>query len=152
MLDVVQHAFRNIDAGDLFLSGSVGNKTVIKAKNLEVKLNPEQGRMELTIGECTLDVGDEPTKERRIESPGKAASTLSAAHQLPVTRSVPPMSLGLSEDKPTSTIVNGGSSDMKENGASAKEALENGKSAKASPSRPPPPKKAGARDSVPPGA
>src|SRR5688572_8042696 len=92
----------NIDAGDLFLSGPVGNKTVIKAKNLEVKLAPEQGRMELTIGECTLDVGDEPTKERRIEAPVKAASTLSAppAHQLPVTRSVPPMSLGLSEDRP----------------------------------------------------
>ncbi len=145
----------NIDAGDLFLSGSVGNKTVIKAKNLEVKLAPEQGRMELTIGECTLDVGDEPTKERRIEAPVKAASTLSAppAHQLPVTRSVPPMSLGLSEDKPTSSIVNGGPLDMKDNGVSAKELLDNGKSAKASPSKPPPPpKKVGARDSVPPGA
>ena len=143
----------NIDAGDLFLSGSVGNKTVIKAKNLEVKLAPEQGRMELTIGECTLDVGDEPSKERRIDSPVKAASALSgAAHQLPVTRSVPPLSLGLSEDKPTSTIVNGGALDMKENGALAKEPVENGKSGKDRPSRPPPPKKAGARDSVPPGA
>ena len=31
----------NIDAGDLYLSGSVGSKTVIKARNLEVKLTPE---------------------------------------------------------------------------------------------------------------
>ena len=58
----------NVDAGDLFLSGSIGSKTVIKAKNLEVKLAPDQGRMELTIGECTLDVGEEPTKERRADS------------------------------------------------------------------------------------
>ena len=56
----------NIDAGDLFLSGAVGSKTVIKAKNLEVKLSPEQGRMELTIGECTLDIGDEPLERSHV--------------------------------------------------------------------------------------
>ena len=53
----------NIDAGALSLSGSVGSNTVIKAKKLEVKLAPSQGRMQVSFGECTLDVGDEPTKE-----------------------------------------------------------------------------------------
>lgn len=52
-----------IDAGDLSLSGSVGSNTVIRAKNLEVKLSPSAGRMQVTFGECTLDVGDEPSKE-----------------------------------------------------------------------------------------
>jgi cytoskeletal protein CcmA (bactofilin family) len=77
----------NVDAGDLFLSGSIGSKTVIKAKNLEVKLTPEQGRMELTIGECTLDVGDEPTKERRLDASGKLpVSSGSHGYPLPVTK------------------------------------------------------------------
>src|SRR3954463_8802524 len=65
----------NVDAGDLFLSGSIGSKTVIKAKNLEVKLPPGQGRLELTIGECSLDIGDEPTKERRADSNAKLPIT-----------------------------------------------------------------------------
>jgi cytoskeletal protein CcmA (bactofilin family) len=77
----------NVDAGDLFLSGSIGSKTVIKAKNLEVKLTPEQGRMELTIGECTLDVGEEPTKERRLDASGKLpVSSGSHGYPLPVTK------------------------------------------------------------------
>jgi cytoskeletal protein CcmA (bactofilin family) len=90
----------NIDAGDLYLSGSIGSKTVIKAKNLEVKLTPDQGRMELTIGECTLDVGDEPTRERRTESSVKAQSLASAStSQLPVTKSVPPVSGNAAKDE-----------------------------------------------------
>src|SRR5688572_30776818 len=77
----------NVDAGDLFLSGSIGSKTVIKAKNLEVKLAPEQGRMELTIGECTLDVGEEPTKERRVDPSAKLpVAAASSSYQLPVTK------------------------------------------------------------------
>ncbi len=53
----------NIDAGELTLSGSVGSNTVIKAKKLEVRLAPSEGRMQVSFGECTLDVGDEPSKE-----------------------------------------------------------------------------------------
>jgi cytoskeletal protein CcmA (bactofilin family) len=127
----------NIDAGDLFLSGSVGSKTVIKAKNLEVKLAPDQGRMELTIGECTLDVGDEPTRERRSEPSLKPAS---ASAQLPVTKSLPP---GNARDEKTEGSVASAPASVKpEAGSSTGFAI----------SKPPPSKKAGARDSVPPGA
>lgn len=87
----------NIDAGNLVLSGTVGEKTVIKARHLEVKLSPERGRMELTFGECTLDVGDEPTKERRDDSstsaerfsaaPAAKALRFRPAPSLPLTRS-----------------------------------------------------------------
>lgn len=132
----------NVDAGDLFLSGSIGSKTVIKAKNLEVKLVPEQGRMELTIGECTLDIGDEPTKERRDSSMKPAALGNTTGTQLPVTKSVPPGALPKDEglDASASGATEGG----------------DGKSGRASQSgfalsKPPPSKKAGARDSVPPG-
>jgi len=94
----------NVDAGDLFLSGAIGSKTVIKARNLEVKLAPDQGRMELTIGECTLDVGDEPTRERRLE-PNKSATPAASASHLPVTRSEAPTGQPPKEDKPEVTLV-----------------------------------------------
>jgi cytoskeletal protein CcmA (bactofilin family) len=140
----------NIDAGDLFLSGTVGSKTVIKAKNIEVKLAPDQGRMELTIGECTLDIGEEPTRERRSEPSLKAGALASASSsQLPVTKSLPPASPSL------------GKEEKSEPNASVPPASANAK-AEADPSRPSssgfalskplPSKKAGARDSVPPGS
>lgn len=142
----------NIDAGDLYLSGSVGNKTVIKAKNLEVKLAPDQGRMELTFGECTLDVGDEPTKERRA---GAAPISLSAsgASQLPVTKSIPPQNAQLKEDKPelgAEPVMPAveGLVEAKGKDGDAKSTKGGGFSI----SKPPPAKKAGARDSVPPGS
>jgi hypothetical protein len=152
----------NIDAGDLFLSGSVGSKTVIKAKNLEVKLSPEQGRMELTFGECTLDVGDEPTKERRAEPTATATSTLSAisSHQLPVTKSSPPVRLPYDADKPGAYLVDTAASDVpveaKDRAAPSNEPGDGSKPVKGSaaggPSKQPQSKKAGARDSVPPGS
>ncbi len=48
----------SVDAGDVFLSGSVRSNTVIKAKSLEVKLGSERGQLEVTFGECTLEIGD----------------------------------------------------------------------------------------------
>jgi cytoskeletal protein CcmA (bactofilin family) len=131
----------NIDAGDLFLSGSVGSKTVIKAKNLEVKLAPDQGRMELTIGECTLDIGDEPTRERRAEPSVKAASLATAsAPQLPLTKSISPVTPNPAREEqaePRAPSVPPASATTKSDGDFAI-------------SKPPP--KPGARDSVPPSA
>jgi cytoskeletal protein CcmA (bactofilin family) len=54
----------NVDAGDVFLSGSVRSNTVIKAKSLEVKLgSSEKGQLEVTFGECNLEVGEPPRDE-----------------------------------------------------------------------------------------
>jgi len=48
-----------IEAQDVTLSGKVRDKTSIKAKTLEVKLDSEDpDRLTLTFGECTLDIGD----------------------------------------------------------------------------------------------
>lgn len=139
----------NIDAGDLFLSGSVGEKTVIKAKNLEVKLTPDQGRMELTIGECTLDVGDEPTRERRAEPSLEAAALASGSAQLPVTRSLPPSppNAALEERSEPDTSVPP-PSPIASGEADASRPSSGGFVL----SKPPPSKRAGARDSVPPGS
>jgi cytoskeletal protein CcmA (bactofilin family) len=145
----------NIDAGDLFLSGSVGSKTVIKAKNLEVKLAPDQGRMELTIGECTLDIGDEPNRERRSEPSLKGASLSStSSSQLPVTKSIPPGGSSVpKEDKsdPAAVGVPPMTTDAKAEADDPNKASRQS-SSNFSLNKPPSSKKTGARDSVPPGS
>jgi cytoskeletal protein CcmA (bactofilin family) len=45
------------DADLVVLGGTVRDKTVIRAKSLEVKLNPQNGRMQLTFSECAGDRG-----------------------------------------------------------------------------------------------
>lgn len=87
-----------IDAGDLTLSGSVGSNTVIRAKNLEVKLSPSAGRMQVTFGECTLDVGDEPTKTAAKDVTDSPASKSAGANG---SVSVPPLDPG-PDPKPVS--------------------------------------------------
>jgi cytoskeletal protein CcmA (bactofilin family) len=48
------------DADVVQLSGTVKDNTVIRAKSLEVKLVPANGRMQVIFGECALEIGDEP--------------------------------------------------------------------------------------------
>ncbi len=50
----------DIDADDVYLSGVVKSNTVIRAAALEVKLASDNGKLEVTFGECNLEVGDEP--------------------------------------------------------------------------------------------
>jgi cytoskeletal protein CcmA (bactofilin family) len=57
----------NVDAGEVFLAGSVRSNTVIKAKSLEVKLgSSDKGQLEVTFGECNLEVGEAPKEEDSI--------------------------------------------------------------------------------------
>jgi cytoskeletal protein CcmA (bactofilin family) len=52
-----------VDADDVHLSGSVRSDTVIRARTLEVKLQRSKDKLEVTFGECVLDVGDDPSAE-----------------------------------------------------------------------------------------
>lgn len=52
-----------VDADDVHLSGNVRSDTVIRAKTLEVKLQRTKEKLEVTFGECILDVGDDPSAE-----------------------------------------------------------------------------------------
>jgi cytoskeletal protein CcmA (bactofilin family) len=61
------------DAETVQLSGVVKDNTIVRAKSLEVKLTPVNGKMQIVFGECTLDVGDLPTKEAAINPPKKEA-------------------------------------------------------------------------------
>jgi cytoskeletal protein CcmA (bactofilin family) len=56
------------------LAGRVKDGTVIKAKTLEMRLAPPKGALEITFGECELEVGDEPTKQ--AEAPAATAAPL----------------------------------------------------------------------------
>jgi cytoskeletal protein CcmA (bactofilin family) len=47
------------DADLVQLSGTVRDNTVIRAKSLEVKLAPPNGKMQVVFGECELEVGSE---------------------------------------------------------------------------------------------
>ena len=59
------HLSGRVEAGELILSGSVGRSTVIKADRLQVELSRNGAPAGLTLGECTFEVGEEPSKARR---------------------------------------------------------------------------------------
>jgi cytoskeletal protein CcmA (bactofilin family) len=58
-----------IDADEIQLSGSVRSDTVIRAKTLEVRLQSSHKKLEITFGECVLDVGDDPAHFLEVVSP-----------------------------------------------------------------------------------
>ena len=47
----------HFDAESVQLSGSVKDKTVVRAQSLEVRLAPKSGKIEVVFGECELEVG-----------------------------------------------------------------------------------------------
>jgi cytoskeletal protein CcmA (bactofilin family) len=68
-----------IEAELVQLSGTVKDKTVVRAKSLEVKLASPSGRMQVVFGECVLDVGEAPSKEAALASGARDARTPSAS-------------------------------------------------------------------------
>ncbi len=57
-----------IDADEISLAGSVKSNTVIRARSLEVKLGVEKGKLEVTFGECIVEVGDMPSADDRPDA------------------------------------------------------------------------------------
>ena len=51
-----------VDADEVYLAGTVRSETVIRARTLEVKLKHRTDKLEVTFGECVLEVGDDPSK------------------------------------------------------------------------------------------
>ena len=67
------------DADEVQLSGSVRDKTVIRARSLEVKLSPLEGKMQVVFGECSLEVGADPAKADSAVRPPDAARSAEPA-------------------------------------------------------------------------
>jgi cytoskeletal protein CcmA (bactofilin family) len=57
-----------LDADVVQLSGVVKDKTVVRAKSLEVKLSPAHGKMQVVFGECELEVGEMPSKDDALNA------------------------------------------------------------------------------------
>jgi cytoskeletal protein CcmA (bactofilin family) len=55
-----------IEADSVQISGKVRDKTVIRARSLDVSLTSAAGGMEVLFGDCELAIGDEPNKEAAI--------------------------------------------------------------------------------------
>ncbi|MDP9000915.1 MAG: polymer-forming cytoskeletal protein [Myxococcota bacterium] len=86
------------DADFVQLSGTIKDNTVIRAKSLEVKLVPPNGKMQVVFGECELDVGSEQAQKKEWTSrPSEAPKPLSIRPPAPAaagaskTESVPPV-------------------------------------------------------------
>ena len=55
-----------VEADTVQISGRVRDRTVIRARSLEVSLTASKGGMQVMFGECELAVGDEPNKEAAV--------------------------------------------------------------------------------------
>jgi cytoskeletal protein CcmA (bactofilin family) len=60
----------DFDVDKVQLSGVVRDNTVIKAKSLEVKLSQEKSKMQVVFGECDLEIGDAPAREKGADKDG----------------------------------------------------------------------------------
>jgi len=76
-----------VEAETVQISGRVRDRTVIRARSLEVSLNVQKGGMQVVFGECELAIGDEPNKEAAVAAalappaPGATAAAPSDAKQ-----------------------------------------------------------------------
>ena len=67
-----------VEADTVRISGRVRDRTVIRARSLDVSLNATKGGMQVVFGDCELAIGDEPNKEAAI-----AAATAAPADAKP---------------------------------------------------------------------
>ena len=73
-----------VDAETVELSGRVCDATVIRSKTLDVKLAQGEGAVEVTFGNCELQVGDLPAKKQAkpVTSTPETSRVVAAAQQV----------------------------------------------------------------------
>ncbi|HEX8112297.1 MAG TPA: polymer-forming cytoskeletal protein [Kofleriaceae bacterium] len=72
-----------VEADTVEISGRVRDRTVIRARSLEVSLSVQKGGMQVVFGECELAVGDEPSKEAAVASALTPPAPAESAKQPP---------------------------------------------------------------------
>lgn len=78
------------DADFVRLSGTVKDNTVVRAKSLEVKLAPPEGKMQVIFGECALEIGDMPTRDDQPAKKDKAEAKGDKGDKGDKGKSIPP--------------------------------------------------------------
>jgi cytoskeletal protein CcmA (bactofilin family) len=68
-----------VEADTVEISGRVRDRTVIRARSLEVSLSVQKGGMQVVFGECELAVGDEPNKEAAIAAATTSPTAIAAS-------------------------------------------------------------------------
>jgi cytoskeletal protein CcmA (bactofilin family) len=82
-----------LDADVVQLSGTIKDSTIIRAKSLEVKLAAPNGKMQVTFGDCQLEVGSEEAQAERMAKLSERPGAKKASQQPPAKpESVPPAS------------------------------------------------------------
>jgi cytoskeletal protein CcmA (bactofilin family) len=87
------------DADVVQLSGSVKNNTMIRAKSLEVKLAPANGKLQVVFGDCTLDIGD-ATVQKPTDTSRDVTRAAKGAGGAPAKASSPPPEDGRARSVP----------------------------------------------------
>lgn len=75
-----------IDAENVELAGKVNDQTIIRATSLEVTLNQPGNKLQVTFGNCELQVGD---KAKMANDPTKAGVAIKPEVAPPVAPMVP---------------------------------------------------------------
>jgi cytoskeletal protein CcmA (bactofilin family) len=78
-----------IEAETVHIAGRVRDKTVIRARTLEVSLSRDKGGIEVLFGECELNIGDEPDKQAAIDAALAAPEPAKPAPATVVTTKAP---------------------------------------------------------------
>lgn len=68
-----------VEADTVEISGRVRDRTMIRARSLEVSLSVQKGGMQVVFGECELAVGDEPNKEAAVAAAATPPAPAEAA-------------------------------------------------------------------------
>jgi cytoskeletal protein CcmA (bactofilin family) len=88
-----------IDADEVHLSGRVRDKTIVRAKRIEVNLAPADGGRGVLFGDCDLEIGDVPDKQAIIAAAAGArvagpAQVAAVAEPAAVSQEVAPEASG----------------------------------------------------------
>jgi cytoskeletal protein CcmA (bactofilin family) len=72
------------------LSGVVKDKSVVRARYLEMKVASPDGKLEVVLGECTFEVGDMPDKQAAIRAALEREAPAAAEQEAPRASAPPP--------------------------------------------------------------
>jgi cytoskeletal protein CcmA (bactofilin family) len=84
------------DADKIELAGVVRDKTIIRARSLDVKLGAQRGKLQIVFGECELSVGEEPTEHDYANEQAAAAPARAPSNPVP-TSPAPPEAIAAAE-------------------------------------------------------
>ena len=94
-----------IEADTVQISGKVRDRTVIRARSLDVSINAAKGGMQVVFGECELAIGNEPNKEAAIAAAVAPPPVATAAASPEPTKAAGPEPTKAAGPEPTKPVA-----------------------------------------------